>query len=81
MSGPALSFVVLLPVADVLSSTSVDDFNLREYTSAIDRLVREIDRLGKNERRSTEARIKDYVRFSSGVYPKRTLYSACLDLC
>ncbi|KAI5453770.1 exocyst complex component exo70 [Naganishia albida] len=43
-------------------SRSVDDSNLRGYTSAIDRLVREIDRLGKNERRSTEARIKDYSR-------------------
>jgi hypothetical protein len=64
-----------LQVADVLLSISVDDFNLREYTSAIDRLVREIDRLGKNERRSTEARIKDYVRFSFGVRSKRTLFS------
>lgn len=40
---------------------SLEDTNLRDYTSAIDRLVREIDRLGKNERRSTETRIKDYV--------------------
>lgn len=47
---------------------SVDDSNLRGYTSAIDRLVREIDRLGKNERRSTEARIKDYVRAPSGLH-------------
>ncbi|KAJ9091704.1 hypothetical protein QFC19_008995 [Naganishia cerealis] len=43
-------------------SRSPDDSNLREYTNAIDRLLKEIERLSKNDLRSAEARIKDYSR-------------------
>ncbi|KAJ9123578.1 hypothetical protein QFC24_003794 [Naganishia onofrii] len=43
-------------------SRSPDDSNLREYTNAMDRLLKEIERLSKNDLRSAETRMKDYCR-------------------